>query len=57
MRKKRTVRFEYGRAADFGLHRHTVYRALEQLAGAGLVKVDRGRGRSPVVTILEAPSG
>jgi hypothetical protein len=56
LKKSREVRFQYARAAEFGLHRSTVYRALEQLAGAGLVTVDRGSGRCPVVTILDAPA-
>jgi hypothetical protein len=57
LRKSHTVRFEYGRAADFGLHRQTVYDALKRLSEAGLVQVDRGNGRCPVVTILDAPGG
>jgi DNA-binding transcriptional regulator YhcF (GntR family) len=56
MKKNRHVRFQYARATEFGLHRQTVYKAFEQLQGAGLVEVDRGRGRCPVVTILDAPS-
>ena len=33
--------------------RSTLYRALARLEAAGLVVVDRRRGRSPVVSILE----
>jgi hypothetical protein len=36
----------------FGLDRNAKYRALLSLEGAGLVRVQRNLGRSPVVTIL-----
>lgn len=36
----------------FGLDRNAKYRALAWLEGAGLVRVDRKLGRSPVVTIV-----
>ena len=36
----------------FGLDRNAKYRALAWLEGAGLVRVERKLGRSPVVTIL-----
>jgi hypothetical protein len=35
--------------------RRTQYQALSNLERAGLVAVDRGRGRCPRVTILETP--
>ena len=37
----------------FGLDRNAKYRALRLLEGAGLIVVQRRRGRSPSVTILE----
>lgn len=36
---------------QFGLDRRSVYRGLQQLESAGLVTVERHRGRCPVVTI------
>jgi hypothetical protein len=51
--KCRTVRLTRGHRELFGLGRHSVYRALKALEGAGLVQVQRHRGRCPVVTILE----
>jgi hypothetical protein len=53
LRKSSCVKFEYGRAAELGVPRFTVYRALTSLEHAGLIEVDRKRGRCPVVTILE----
>jgi DNA-binding MarR family transcriptional regulator len=44
----------YARASELGLERQSVYRALSRLERASLIKVDRGRGRCPIVTILEA---
>src|SRR5262249_41205573 len=35
-----------------GISRFAVYRALEMLAQAGLIAVERHRGRPPLVTIL-----
>lgn len=35
--------------------RQAVSRALQKLEGAGLIVVDRRRGRSPAVSLLEAP--
>jgi hypothetical protein len=41
----------------FGLaHRRTFYRALDALAEAGLIAVDRRTGKNPVVTILDTPN-
>jgi hypothetical protein len=37
---------------QFGLTRNAKYRALGWLEEAGLVRVDRKLGRSPLVTIL-----
>ena len=37
----------------FGLDRNAKYRALSLLEGAKLVAVERRRGRSPLVTILD----
>lgn len=37
----------------FGFERRAVYRALKALESAGLVSVERHRGRHPVVTIQD----
>jgi hypothetical protein len=39
---------------EFGFARSTVRRCLRDLEGAGLIRVSRGAGRAPVVTILGA---
>ena len=49
----RTVRFNYHQFHDMGLDRHAAYRALNALEGAGLIAVQRHRGRCPIVTILD----
>jgi hypothetical protein len=38
----------------FGLDRNAKYRGLRSLQDAGLVAVERKRGKSPLVTILDA---
>ena len=38
----------------FGIERKAGYRAIEALRSAGLIEVDRHRGRCPRVTILKA---
>jgi hypothetical protein len=53
LNKRNRVRMEYKLARAAGMDRHTVRRALEKLEQAELVHVDRRRGRSPVVTILD----
>ena len=42
-------------AHAFGLDRNAKYRALAWLERAGLVKVERKLGRSPIVTLLSTP--
>ena len=50
----RPVKWEPATAATLGVRRHAAYRGLAALERAGLVEVDRHRGRCPVVTILPA---
>ena len=38
---------------DFGLSRHSLYRALIRLRDRKLILVDTKQGRSPIVTILD----
>lgn len=53
--KKRTVKLSYKDLARLGCKHEAGRRALKRLEAAGLVEVDSQNGRSPVVTILEAP--
>ena len=46
-----TVRLRRQHQLIFGLNRHAAYRGLSALQHAGLVIVDRRRGRCPVVTL------
>jgi hypothetical protein len=43
-------------ASDFSISRAATYRGLESLERAGLVAIERHRGRRPIVTVLAAPS-
>ncbi|HEX2473270.1 MAG TPA: helix-turn-helix domain-containing protein [Lacipirellulaceae bacterium] len=52
LRKSLTVCWEPSKAKPFGMDRHTVYRALAILEKAGLVTVNRKKGRCPIVSIL-----
>jgi hypothetical protein len=54
--KSATVRLTTKTLRRFGLNRHTVYRALASLEGAGLVRVERQIGCRLSVTILPAPT-
>ncbi len=49
--RSNVVRLTRGHADLFALDRHAVYRGLGALERAGLVNVDRRRGRCPVVTV------
>lgn len=39
--------------SEFGVNRYSKRRALRQLTSADLISVEQGRGKSPVVTVLE----
>jgi hypothetical protein len=41
---------------EFGVDRFTQYRALKELVTAGLISVDRHRGRHPIITLHPAPA-
>ncbi len=51
------VVFSYSLAEKFGVKRHAAYRGLDALEQAGLIKVERGKGKSPRVQLLEDPDG
>ena len=47
------VRLSRSALSRFGVDRHSTYRALHALEPAGLVLVERHRGRNPIVTIID----
>jgi len=52
MRRGGPVSLSGARLCELGVGRHAAYRALRHLEEAGLVAVQRRRGRQPVVTIV-----
>lgn len=52
--KSETIPLSNVAGCRFGLERNAKYRALEWLEGAGLISVERGPGKTPLVTILDA---
>ena len=50
-----TFTFKRKEATAFGASIDATYDALTNLEAAGLIRVDRHRGRSPTITILDAP--
>lgn len=58
LRKSPIVTMVSTRLKDLGMCRQAAYRALEQLAEAGLIRVvERAKGRRTVVRLLAAPAG
>jgi DNA-binding transcriptional ArsR family regulator len=56
MRRSDRVRFNSTQTAkELGVSRKTLYRHLEMLEAAGLVRVDRRPGRWPVVQLMGSP--
>jgi hypothetical protein len=53
MKRTRSVKLSFKRLSNWGVKRNSVYRGLNALEKASLISVDRHRGRSPIVTILE----
>lgn len=51
-----TFAFKRKVAAEMGVSPDATYDALTNLEEAGLVRVNRHRGRSPVVTIIDVPA-
>ena len=51
-RKSLSIKLRSSLLRDFGIHRHSGYRALQELEKAGLVKAKRQRGMCPVVDII-----
>ncbi len=47
------VRFSYSLAEEFGVKRHSAYRALKALEERGLIKIRRGIGKNPIVRLEE----
>ena len=52
MSKKSSIKLSPSLLARFSVDRYSGYRALRKLEEAGLVVVDRHRGRAPQVTIV-----
>ena len=50
---KATVRVTRKLLGTFGVSRHAGYHALNRLDDAGLISVERGVGKSPVVTLKD----
>lgn len=55
MKRSRTVTVPRAILVQMGLSRYTAGRALKRLRDAGLVAVEQAPGRSPVITLLNAP--
>lgn len=55
MKKARTVVVTNVEVARWGLNRYAKRRALNALAGAELITIERSGKRSPLVTILDGP--
>lgn len=53
--KSTRVKLNLSRFADRGISRFSAARGLAALERAGLVRCARGSGRTPVVTLLDAP--
>ena len=53
--KTKTFKLSFRKMKELGVERTTGYRGLEALEAAGLVLVERKRGRQPVITILDCP--
>jgi hypothetical protein len=53
IKKSMTVKINLSRMGRFGVTRPTASRGLQALESAGLVRVERGPGRAPVVTIID----
>ena len=53
VKRTRTVPLSGSVLDELGVSRYSGYRALTALEHAGLVRVERHRGRNPIVTILE----
>lgn len=56
LQRSGAVKLSYAILELFGVDRWTYYRALDALAAAKLVSVERACGKSPVVTLLQAPA-
>jgi len=54
LRRSNTFRMEPSKARSLGLSPRVMRRGLKALEGAGLLAVDRHRGRSPELTLLNA---
>ena len=56
LNRSRKFKFEYKWTGILGIERHTVSRGLKRLVNSGLIAIDRGPGRAPVITMLDCGS-
>ena len=55
VKRSKVIKFSYKRAEEFGTKRHAAYRGLRALEKAGLIGVEKGQGRAPMIFIEEQP--
>ena len=55
MKRSHQISLSRLQLTNLGVKRHSGYRGVEALERAGLVSVDRKRGRQAIVTLLESP--
>ena len=53
LKNNRTIRFRPAVGRGLGLSRYAAYTGLAALEKLGLIQVDRQRGRSPIITIVD----
>ena len=53
VKRSSEVQFSYSLAEEFGVKRHSAYRALKALEQRGLIKIRRGIGKNPIVRLAE----
>lgn len=52
LHKEAPFSLSYKTAHDFGIRRRSVYGALTTLESAGLITVQRGAGKSPIISVV-----
>jgi hypothetical protein len=56
LKRSGTLSLSMRRLSVFNMSRFSGYRGLTALEAAGLISVERHRGRKPIVTLLDGPS-
>jgi hypothetical protein len=57
LHKEAPFSLSYKTTHNFGIGRRSVYGALATLESAGLITVQRGTGKSPIITVLVVATG